>query len=82
MDYRNSTYIVVEESTADRSIFVDDMVDNGVFNLVVGNDNNRGDGGRPKNDERQSRIDGIHLRDNLRDELGHHDLHRPRNNNE
>lgn len=38
-----------EGNTIERTMFVNDMCDNSVFNIVVLNDSNRGDGGRPTN---------------------------------
>jgi len=78
VDYRNKLCEGEADNTIDMSIFVDDMCDNGVFNMVVLNDSNRGDGGRPTNIEKQRRIDGVVLRDELRDTLQNHNMHRPK----
>ena len=77
VDYRNSSADGEHDNVIDRTIFVEDMYDNGIFNLVVLNDNNRGDGGRPTNRERVSRQNGNRIRDALRDELKRHDMFRP-----
>ncbi len=68
VDYRNNLEDLVKEVSIDRSIFVDDICDQGVFNTVVLNDNQR-PGGRPSNVEKQRRLNGLTLRDHLRDQL-------------
>ena len=77
VDYRNSLVDGENDNINDRTIFVEDMHDNGIFNLVVLNDDNRGDGGRPTNKEKVSRQNGNRIRDALRDELKRHDMFRP-----
>ena len=52
VDYRNSLVDGENDNINDRTIFVEDMHDNGIFNLVVLNDNIRGDGGCPTNREK------------------------------
>ena len=76
--FRNNTTESKSSYAIDRSVFVNDMLDNGVFNVVVTNDDHGGDGGRPSNDERDRRIKGIQLRNQLRDKLQDHNMHRPR----
>ena len=76
--YRNNTTHSKRTYAIDRSIFVNDMCDNGIFNTVVTNDTHGGEGGRPSNDERDRRINGLLLRDKLRDTLQDHNMHRPR----
>ena len=80
--FRNNTADSKRTYAIDRSIFVNDMLDNGVFNTVVTNDDHGGDGGRPPNDERDRRINGIQLRNKLRDKLQDHNMHRPRKIND
>ena len=58
---------------------MEDMYDNGVFNIVVANDNIGRDVGRRSNLERISRQNGNFIRDKLRNELRRHDMHRPTN---
>ena len=77
VDYRNNLEDVGKEVYIGRSIFVDDICDQGVFNTVVLNDNQRLVG-RPSNVEKQRRLNGLALRDHLRDQLQNHDMHRPR----
>ena len=81
VDYRNNLCEGEDNNEIDRTTCVDDMCDNGVFNMVVLNDSNRGDGGRPTNIEKQRRIDGVVLRDELRDSLQNHNIHCPRKKN-
>ena len=66
-----------EYNTVERAIFVDDLYDNGHSNLIVTNDNHRGDGGRPSNDERERRINEQLLRNELRLSLANVHMHRP-----
>ena len=49
---------------------------NGIFDMVVGNENNRGDGGIPSNDERTRLQQGVELRDKLRQPLTNQNMHR------
>ena len=77
VDYRNNIENVQTEDCTERSIFVDDICNQGVFNTVVLNDNQR-PGGRPTNAEKQRRLNGIALRNHLRDQLQNHNMHRPR----
>ena len=77
VDYRNTLDDGELDNAFDRSIFVDDMCDNNIFNIVVSNDNNR-PSGRPTNVERERRINGVVLRDMLRDKLQNHNMHRLR----
>ena len=78
VDYRNKLSEGEEDNTIDRTIFVDDIRDNGVFNMVVCNDTKRVNVGRPSNTEHQRIIEGIKLRNELRDSLHNHNMHRPR----
>ena len=77
VDYCNSISTASEEDEIDRSIFVDDMYDNGIFNLVIHNDSIERDQGCPTNRERESRLNGLKLRNKIRDILHHHDMVRP-----
>ena len=74
MDYRNIVINAIDDDIVKRGIFIDDMCDNGIFNMVVGNDNNRGDGGRPSNDECIRRMNGCELRDKLKQALLNHNI--------
>ena len=80
--FRNNAADSKRIYATDRSIFVNDMLDNGIFNVVVTNDDHGGDGGRPPNDERDRRVHGIELRNKLRDKFVDHNMHRPRNDND
>ena len=64
------------DDTFERSMFIDDMCDNDIFNIIVGNDNNRGDGWRPRNDERTRRHHGLELRYKLKQSLANHNMQR------
>ena len=79
VDYRNGVDCGEIDNEIDRNIFVEDMYDNGVFNIVVANDNIGRDAGRRSNLERTSRQNGHFIRDKLRNELRRHDMHRPTN---
>ena len=52
VDYRIKNNLPVIEKANERQIFVDDMCDNAIFNMVINNDNSRGEGGRPSNEEK------------------------------
>ena len=69
VDYRNTLLDGERDNVIDRFIFVEDMYDNGVFNLIVCNENNSREGGMPNKKEQQSRLNGMKIRDELRDEL-------------
>ena len=75
VDFRNTGNIENDDVMIERNVFIDDMCDNGIFNMVVGNDNNRGDGGRPCNDERIRHMNGIELREKLKISLANHNMH-------
>lgn len=51
VDYCNILSEGEDENTIDSSIFVDDMCDNGVFNMVVCNDTKKVNVGRSSNTE-------------------------------
>ena len=76
VDFRNTGTIENNDERIERNVFIDDMCDNGIFNMVVGNDNSRGEGGRPSNDERIRRTNGLELREKLKISLENHDMHR------
>ena len=57
-----------------RAFFIDYMLDNGIVNSVSANDNNRGEDGQPSYGERKRRVDGIVLRDEMRDKLRNHGM--------
>ena len=78
VDYRNKHSVPTIDKTNKREICVDDMCDNTIFNMVINNDNNRGEGGRPSNEEKQRRINGVRLRDELKLALVHANMHRRR----
>ena len=66
VDYRNKHSVPTIDKTNEREIFVDDICDNAIFSMVINNDNNRGEGGRPSNEEKQRRMNGVWLRDELK----------------
>ena len=76
MDYRNASKSIRDDEIFERHMFIDDMCDNEIFNMVVGNENNRGYGGRLINDERTRHQQGVELRDKLRQSLANHNMHR------
>ena len=78
VDYRLKNSVPVADITHEREIFVDDMSDNGIFNMVITNDNNRGEGGRPSNEEKRRRMNGVSLRDELKTALMNANMHRRR----
>ena len=80
VEYRNNCTNSERENALERAIFNDDIRDNAIVRSVVGNDNNRGDGGRPTFEEKESRLNGIKLRNDLKNLLRSNDMHRPRNN--
>ena len=81
-DYRNSSSAPTVDYALNRSIFVDKICDNGICNIMVTNDDNRGEGGHPTNDEKQRRINGVLLREKLKNSLRKHKMHRLRKDNE
>ena len=80
VEYRNNCTNSERENALERAIFNDDIRDDAIVRSVVGNDNNRGDGGRPTFEEKESRLNGIKLRNDLKNLLRSNDMHRPRNN--
>ena len=61
----------------EREIFHNELLDNGIVPLVVGEEC-RGGAGRPLNVEREWKLKGILRRDLLKSSLMDHDLHLPR----
>ena len=80
IDYRNTLASPESDNEEDRSIFIDEMCDNGINNIVVGNDNHRGEGGIPTNDKRERRMKGVLIRDNLKTNFMNHNMYRKNNN--
>ena len=79
VDYRNklATNAQELEVSNERNLFVEDICDNSIYNIVVNNDNNRGEGGRPTNDERYRRMNGLEIRELLRMQFANANMHRP-----
>ena len=79
VDYRNklATNAQELEVSNERNLFVEDICDNSIYNIVVSNDNNRGEGGRPTNDERYRRMNGLEIRELLRMQFANANMHRP-----
>ena len=79
VDYRESK--LPEDKRVDELIeeqlFHDELSDNGINPIVVVNDSNRGSG-NITNNEKESRLNGLKLRDRLKISLMNHDLNRPR----
>ena len=61
---------------SDRTIFIQDALDSGATPIQTGNNLGRPRGNIPNN-ERQSRLNSLTLRDNLRQQLQDHNMHRP-----
>ena len=58
-------------------IFNDDCINMGAYPIISGNDGTR-PVGRPRVEEREYRLQGLKLRDNLRLDIAGCDMHRPR----
>ena len=78
VDHRMKNNTPVVADTTERERFVDDMCDNAIFNMVITNDSNRGEGGRPNNEEKLRRMNGVKLRDELKNALVNLNMHRRR----
>ena len=81
VDYRNSLVSSEADNYIDGTVFIEDMCNNNIVNMVVVNDNNRGEGGRPSNDEKQRHINGVSLGDKLCMILQNHNMQQPRKEN-
>lgn len=80
--YRNEANLTQEDYNYERRLYIDEVNDSGLFNNIVTNDNFLGDGGRPNNEERQRRINGIALRDKLRESIKENKMVRRRKNDD
>ena len=76
MKYRDAN-LPPSDLTEEQRIFDDDCIDNDECPIISGNDSTR-PLGRPSNDEREYRLQGLILRDKLRLKLEGCDMHRPR----
>ena len=81
VDYYKNSCEGGEDNIIDVIIFVDDMCDNGVFNMGILNDSNTGDGDRPINMERRRCINRVLIRCELRKSLQNYNIHSPQQNN-
>ena len=79
VDYRNRGVNNEEELALE--IFAEERNSFGVIPCVVGNNNSR-PSGRPSSDDTNCRINGLILRDSLRDDLSNHNMHRSCKNDE
>ena len=75
VDYRNSLTDSHKERELENEIFLNDQLDNAIISTAVMNDSTRL-GGRPSNDEVLCRINGVLLRDSLKQLLQQHNMHR------
>ena len=76
--YRLEQKESTEEHNDERRLLVDEVEMSGELSLVVTNDNSRGEGGRPTNEEKERRIKGLLLRDELRQSIKDHNMVRKR----
>ena len=60
------------------NVFQNDCYDNGLISEIVGNDNIRARIGRRSSAEETSRLQGLRIRDNLRQAIYDHGMQRPR----
>ena len=65
-----------EDYNYERAVYMNDCYDNGYQSEVIGNDSTRLPG-RPSADGEASRLDGISIRDKLKQAFAQHDMHRP-----
>ena len=75
--YKNRHTDAELSNQEERSIFVNDSIDNGNTACVTGNDFYYDDRGRPSNSETKYRLNGIGIRDTLRDTVQNQNMHRP-----
>ena len=80
VDYRNRLASPDQDNAINRSIFVNDMCDNGISSVVIRNDNYRVQGRRPNNDEHQHRLQGANIRESLKLQLTNHSMYRKKGN--
>ena len=76
--YRLEQKESTEEYNDERRLLVDEVEISGELSLVVTNGNSRGEGGRPTNEEKERRMKGLLLIDELNQSISNHNMVRRR----